>query len=60
MIHLRPIPDAPRKRADTRALLQARARIRADLELMKAEKSSEPIDTKRQRRTQHWWVRADY
>jgi hypothetical protein len=58
MIHLRPIPETPRKRCDTRALLQARARVRADLELMKAEKN-EPIDTKRQRRTAHWWVRAD-
>jgi hypothetical protein len=37
-LHLRPIQKPERKRCDTRALADARARVRRDLENHKAEK----------------------
>lgn len=38
MIHLRPIPEAAKKRCDTRALLDARQRVKRELQNNKAEK----------------------
>ena len=37
-LHLRPLPDMPRTKADTRAYREAKARIRAELEHDKAER----------------------
>lgn len=36
-LHLRPIPKGPRRKADTRALCEARARIHTDLKSELAE-----------------------
>lgn len=51
-LHLRPIPEIPRIKADTRALRMNREAIRADLEQAKAEKQYEPKHYRRVRETQ--------